>query len=314
MQVAIGETGVSISRLGVGVAAFGNLYRETSDADAFQTVQTAFDAGLRYFDVAPHYGLGLAEQRLGIGIADLLERPVISTKVGRLLEENPDFVPGQIDDQGFVVPASTLRRWDLSADGIRRSIDSSLTRLGVDHIDIAYLHDPDEHRAAAYETALPALIQLRDEGVLGAIGAGMNQSGMLTDFVRDFDIDIVLIAGRYSLLDRSAAEDLLPMCLQRGTSVVVGGVFNSGLLADPSKNTFFDYAPANPELIESALRMEGICLTYGVSLRTAAIQYVLRHPAVACALIGMRTAAHVRDAVASMEVAVPEDCWSELGL
>jgi D-threo-aldose 1-dehydrogenase len=142
----------------------------------------------------------------------------------------------------------------------------------------------------------------------------MNQSAMLTDFVRDFDIDVVLIAGRYSLLDPSAAEDLLPMCLARGTSVVVGGVFNSGLLADPQRNTHFDYAPAEQNLIDRALQMQAICRSYDVPLRAAAVQYVLRHPAVSCALIGTRTSAQVRDAIDAMDTVVPDECWAELGV
>jgi len=308
----LGHGPVQVTDLAFGAAALGNLYTEVDPAEAEAALLTAWDAGIRYFDTAPHYGLGLSERRVG---AALRQRPrdsyTLSTKVGRLLEPVPDATGDDLAN-GFAVPANHRRVWDFSADGVRRSIESSLERLGLDRIDVVYLHDPDDHPAQALDQAYPALERLRAEGVVGAIGAGMNQSALLTRFVRETDVDAVLLAGRYTLLDQDGLAELLPEAARRGVSVVVGGVFNSGLLADPRPGATFDYTPAPGELLDRALRIQAVCERHGVPLRAAALQFPTGHPAVAGVLVGMRSAAEVRDAVAMAGHPVPGELWAQL--
>jgi D-threo-aldose 1-dehydrogenase len=209
---------------------------------------------------------------------------------------------------GFPDPPPLRRVWDWSADGIRRSLTGSLERLGADRVDVVYLHDPDDHEEEVYATAYPALAELREQGLVGAIGAGMNQSAMLTRFVERLDLDVVLCAGRYTLLDRSAQEDLLPACERRGTSVVVGGVYNTGLLAG---GTTYDYRPAPPEVLARVARLEEICAGHGVPLRAAALRFPLRHPAVASVIAGCRSAAEVDDNADLFELDIPDALWAE---
>jgi D-threo-aldose 1-dehydrogenase len=307
----LGRSGVEVTELALGCAALGNLYTEVSDATAAATVEAAWEGGIRLFDVAPHYGLGLAERRLGAALAGRpRDQYVISTKVGRLLD--PVAGPTRRDAAGFAVPAAYERRFDYSADGVRASIDASLDRLGLDRIDIALIHDPDDHEEQAFAQAYPALERLRAEGVVRAIGAGMNQAGMLTRFVTDTDVDVVLLAGRYTLLDQRAAQALLPAARDRGVSVMAGGVFNSGLLACPGPGARFDYRAAPAALVERALALEATCARYGVPLRAAAARFPLRHPAVAAVLIGARAPQEITDAVALRRLAIPEALWDAL--
>jgi D-threo-aldose 1-dehydrogenase len=309
--VALGRGGLRVSALALGTAPLGNLFAPVAEEDAAATVGAALEAGLTYVDTAPHYGLGLAERRLGRLLAGVpRDRFVVSTKVGRLVRP---LAPGETaDPEGFADSPPARRVWDLSGDGVRRSLEESLERLGLDRVDILLLHDPDDHEREAYEQALPALIGLRDQGVVTAIGAGMNQAEMLTRFVRDLDIDVVLVAGRYSLLDQRALAELLPTCAARGTAVVVGGVFNSGLLADPRPGATFDYAPAPPELVDRAARLAEVCARHGTPLRAAALAFPFGHPAVTSVLVGARSAAEVQDAVACFEWPVPGELWADL--
>ncbi|MGW0601190.1 aldo/keto reductase [Streptomyces sp. NPDC002776] len=300
-----------MTRLGFGAGALGNLYTPISDEQAYEAVGAAWDRGIRYFDTAPHYGLGLSERRLG---AALRERPreeyTISTKVGRRLQPSD----GDGDDlaHGFAVPAAHRRVWDFTADGIRRTLDSSLERLGLDRVDLVYLHDPDDHAEEAFREGYPALEKLRSEGVVGAIGVGMNQAEMLTRFVRDTDVDVVLCAGRYTLLDQSALADLLPAAAARGTSVVIGGPFNSGLLADPRPGATYNYARAPQELVDRALRMKETAERHGITLRAAALAFCAAHPAVTSVLVGARSAAEVHDCADHFATEVPASFWQEL--
>ena len=302
-----------LSSLGFGGAAIGNLFAAVDDDAARAALDAAWDNGIRYFDTAPHYGLGLSERRIGEA---LRERPrqdfVLSTKVGRILEPVDAPNPADRDSEGFDVPAAYRRRWDFSAEGINRSIEESLERLGLDHIDIAYMHDPDDFVEQALDSAYPALEKLRDAGVVRAIGVGMNQNAVPTRFVRETDIDVVLLAGRYTLLDQSGAEELLPAAMERGVRIVVGGVFNSGLLADPRAAATYDYQPAPPELVQRALDIEAVCQKYGVPLRAAAIAFALAHPAVASVLVGVRSPEQAADCVAMAGVTVSEELWEEL--
>ncbi|ANJ26023.1 aldo/keto reductase [Agromyces aureus] len=309
------RSGLSITELGFGAAQLGNLARATTDDEAAAAVATAFDRGIRYFDTAPHYGLGLSERRLG---AALSTRPrdeyVLSTKVGRLLVPNERYDGVALDDQGFDVPATSIRRFDLSRDGIRRSIDESLERLGVDRIDIAYLHDPDAHGPEAHAEAIPALIELRDEGVVSAVGTGMNQSAMPTEFVLRHDIDVVMLAGRYTLLEQGALDDLLPAAAERGVGIVAAGVYNSGLLSRPRPpaDARYDYTQAPTEVIARANAIAEVCEEFGATLPEAALAFALRHPAVVSVVVGMRTAEQVDQTLERVEATVPDELWSAL--
>ncbi|POX51026.1 aldo/keto reductase [Streptomyces sp. Ru72] len=308
---ALGGSGVEVSPLAFGAAGIGNLYSEVSEEQAYDAVQAAWQSGIRYFDTAPHYGLGLSERRLG---AVLREHPrtayTVSTKVGRLLE--PTDEGGDDLANGFAVPATHRRVWDFSADGVRRSLEASLDRLGLDRVDVVYLHDPDDHAGQAFREGYPALERLRSEGLVGAIGAGMNQAGMLTRFVRETDVDVVLCAGRYTLLDQRALTELLPAAAERGVSVVVGGAFNSGLLADPRPGATFNYATAPEELLDRALRLKTLAERHGTTLRAAALAFCSAHPAVASVLVGARSAGEVRDCAEQFAATVPAGFWQEL--
>ena len=193
-----------------------------------------------------------------------------------------------------------------------RSVADSCARLGVDRLDVVFVHDPDEHFAEALSHALPALTDLRAEGVVGAVGVAMNQAAMLARFVREADLDCVLVAGRWTLLDRRAGEELLPLCLERGVGVLVGGVLNSGILAGPGPGATFDYSPASAEVLARAGRMEKTCAAYGVALRTAALQFPLRHPAVSAIVVGARSPEEVTDDVADLGRELPPELWADL--
>jgi D-threo-aldose 1-dehydrogenase len=305
---------LSLTELGMGAAQLGNLFRETTDEASAAAVDAAWDAGIRYFDTAPHYGLGLSERRLGAALAG---RPrdeyVLSTKVGRLLVPS-GYPEGTMDDQGFAVPATLRREWDLSRDGIRRSIDESLERLGLDRIDIAYLHDPDEFGDQAHAVAIPALIELREEGVVRAVGAGMNQSAMPAEFVRRHDVDVIMLAGRYTLLEQGALDDLLPLAEQRGVGIVAAAVYNSGLLATPRPpaDASYNYGQAPAELLARAHALADVCEEFGLTLPEAAIAYPLRHPAVVSVVVGMRTAEQVAETARRYEATIPDEFWAAL--
>ncbi|MFH8624004.1 aldo/keto reductase [Streptomyces vietnamensis] len=311
-RAALGRTDVQVTALAFGAAGIGNLFTPVTDAEAEQAVHAAWEAGVRYFDTAPHYGLGLSERRLG---AALRSRPrseyVVSTKVGRILVPAPEATGDDLAN-GFAVPATHRRRWDFSAHGVRRSIEDSLQRLGLDRIDVVYLHDPDDHLDQALETAYPELERLRAEGVLGAIGVGMNQAAPLARFVRETDIDAVLLAGRYTLLDQGGLDELLPLAAERGVGVVVGGAFNSGLLADPKPGATFDYTTASLDLLSRALDLKAACERHAVPLRAAALRFPFGHPAVASVLVGTRSPAEARDAAAVLAHPVPDALWAEL--
>ncbi|MFF4346010.1 aldo/keto reductase [Streptomyces sp. NPDC001530] len=307
----LGSSGVEVSELSFGAAGIGNLFTAVTDEQAYEAVDAAWAGGIRSFDTAPHYGIGLSERRLG---AALRERPraeyTVSTKVGRLLE--PTDAGGDDLADGFAVPATHRRVWDFSADGVRRSLDASLERLGLDRVDVVYLHDPDDHAEQAFREGYPALEKLRSQGVVGAIGAGMNQAEMLTRFVRETDVDVVLCAGRYTLLDHQALTELLPAAQDRGTSVVIGGAFNSGLLADPRPGATYNYTTAPAELLDRALRLKAVAERHGITLRAAALTFPAAHPAVASVLVGARSADEVHDCVRQFATPVPLEFWREL--
>ncbi|MCX2748744.1 aldo/keto reductase [Arthrobacter sp. MI7-26] len=308
------RTGQPITELGLGAAQFGNLFKETTDDESGHAVAAAVDEGISYFDTAPHYGLGLSEQRLGMALKETDRSSIVlSSKVGRLLVDSPASAD-RLDDEGFIVPAERRRVWDFSRDGILRSVEESLGRLGTDYLDIAYLHDPDDHWKSASSTGMAALIELREQGVVRAIGAGMNQSPMLTDFVRNTDVDVVMVAGRFTLLDQTALADLLPIARERGVGVVAAAIYNSGLLSSPTvdSSAHYDYGQASGGVLDRARRIGEVCTRHGVSLPEAAVQYPLRHPSVVSVVTGMRVAAHVRSTVDRYRAQIPDSLWEEL--
>jgi len=321
-RVPLGRTGLAVTRLGFGGASVGGLFSAVPDEEAIDTVRHAWDIGIRSFDTAPLYGYGASERRVGTALRD---RPrdafVLSTKVGRLIRGVDAIRPGtDIDPQAldgredaFYIRDRPVRLiFDYSADGVRRSLEESLERLGLDRIDIALIHDPDEHWQAAIDEAWPTLERLRGEGVIGAVGAGMNQSAMLARFARETDMDVFLLAGRYTLLDQGALDELLPLCLDRGIAVLVGGVMNSGVLADPRPGSRFDYAPASDEILERARRLGEVCARHDVPLRAAAMQFPFAHPAVVSLVAGVRMPSHLDDYPAMLARAIPAALWDGL--
>jgi D-threo-aldose 1-dehydrogenase len=312
----IGTTGVEVSELGFGGASLGNLYRVTDDAEGAAAVAAAYDAGITYFDTAPHYGLGLSERRLGSALAAYPRGSfTLSTKVGRALDPNPAPTGSDLESGGFAVPDDLVRRWDFSADGVRRSIEESLERLGLDRLDIVYVHDPDDHADQAMTEAIPALVQLREQGVIGAVGIGMNQVAVPLRAVRETDLDVVMLANRFTLLDRSGLE-LADACAERGVAVVAAAPFNSGLLARPrpEADAMYDYQPAPPALLARVNGMADVCERWGVTLPDAAVQFPLQHPAVVSVVAGLRDVAQVDQLVARHGATVPAEVWAELDL
>jgi D-threo-aldose 1-dehydrogenase len=300
--------------LGFGAATIGNLYRFVDDDTARGAIDAAWEAGVRYFDTAPHYGLGLSEHRLGAALA---HRPRgefrVSTKVGRLLEP----VHGGGSDLpvgGYEVPATHRRVWDFSSDGVKRSLAGSLDRLGLDRVDIVYLHDPDDHWDQAVGEAYPTLADLRDEGVVDAIGVGMNQWQMPAAFVRETDLDVVMLAGRYTLLEQPALAELLPLCTDRGVSVVAAAVFNTGIMSRPDvgNDARYNFTRAPAEQIDRARRLAEVCARHDVALPQAAIRFPLGHPAVRAVVVGARNAEQMTGCARWIKAPVPAELWEEL--
>ena len=301
---------IELPRVGLGTAPLGGLFEVVTEETALATVDRAWERGVRWFDTAPLYGHGASERRLGRALAgpprdDFL----LATKVGRLLRADAPPEPGQQHWRGV---AAVNPVFDFSYDGALRSVDESLERLGLDRIDVLHIHDPDDHFDEALAGAYPALDRLRGEGVIRAVGVGMNQTGLLARFAREAEFDCFLVAGRYTLLDRSALEELFPLCLERGIAVIAGGVLNSGILADPSPGAMYDYRPADPRLIEQARRLQAVCEPYGVPLLAAALQFPLRHPAVTSVLIGARSAAELDESLDVLDLELPHALWDEL--
>jgi D-threo-aldose 1-dehydrogenase len=309
----IRRTGLQLTTLGFGAAPIAGLYRAVDQQTARATIDAAWNGGIRYFDTAPHYGLGLSERRLGEALRD---RPrddvVVSSKVGRLLI--PRIPPLARDDDMFDVPGDLTRRRDYSRDGIMRSLEATLQRTGLDRVDVLYIHDPDEHWREAAEEAVPTLVELREADVVGAIGVGMNQSAMLARFIRETDVDLVMLAGRYTLLEQGAADELLPTALEYGRSVVAAAVFNSGLFArdDVPDTATYNYGQAAPDVLERARLLASVCREHGTTLPAAAIRFPLRHPAVAGVVVGMRSPAEVDRNLAAHAQHVPDELWADL--
>lgn len=310
----LGRTSVRVTSLGFGGAPIGNLYTPLDDDQARAAVDAAWDVGVRYYDTAPHYGLGLSERRLGAALA---HRPraefTVSTKVGRLLEPHPAPTGSDLAAGGFAVPDTLIRRPDYSRDGVLRSLEGSLTRLGLDRVDIVYVHDPDDHLDAAINQALPALVALRDQGVIGAVGVGMNTVAPLLRVVAEADVDALMVAGRWTLIDRTA-RPLLAACAERGVSVVAAAPFNSGLLSRPCPpdNASFDYGPASDAVLRRARRLADVCARHGTVLPHAAVRFPLCDPAVAGVVAGFRSSHEVTSAARWAGNDLTDATWSDL--
>lgn len=306
---------VALGSLGYGSANLGNLYRAISDEQAWLVLEAAWDAGIRYFDTAPHYGLGLAERRLG---AFLATKPrdefVLSTKVGRLLRSSPETAHTFDDANQFVVPADLRRVWDFTPDGIRRSLDESLERLGLDAVDVLFLHDPEQFDLdEAERSAYPTLAALRDEGLVHAVGAGSMSVQALQRAADAPELDFVMIAGRLTLAEQPVSSGVLPSCRLNDSDVVAAGVFNSGLLAsDDPRSARYEYGAVPPSVAERVERIAVICANHGVPLPTAALQYPLRVDRVRAVVVGSSRPEQIAQNASRMNAALPEALWDEL--
>lgn len=311
------STDLALPALGYGAANVGNLFRELNDDEAWAVLEAAWDAGIRYFDTAPHYGLGLSERRLG---AFLQTKPrdefVLSTKVGRLLRPNPAHAPGGLDTANdFHVPDDLQRVWDFTEAGIRASIAESQERLGLDRIDLLYLHDPERNDLdLALAEAFPALEAVRADGIVRAIGVGSMVSEALARSVLEVDLDLIMVAGRYTLLEQPAAAEALPACAARGTGVVAASVFNSGLLAqsEPRRDGRYEYGQLPEELWQRLVRIAAVCAAHDVPLPAAAIQFPLRAPEVRSVVVGGSRPAQLRQNAEYAALDIPDELWAEL--
>lgn len=321
-QVELGGTGYRVTRLGFGAGSIAGLYTPVDDADAVSLVRHAWQIGVRLFDAAPLYGFGAGERRLGMGLAGLpRDAYVLSTKVGRLVRSADTIAPGtdvdrqaigEVEDAFFADTGGRRMVFDYSADGIRRSVEESLLRLGLDRLDILFIHDPDDHWEAAIGQAYPELHRMRDEGLVGAIGVGMNQAAMLGRFAREGEFDVFLVANRYTLLDHDALGELLPLCQARGIAVLIGGVMNTGVLVGARPDSRFDYGPAPADVLERVRRLAAVCERHDVPLRAAAVQFPLAHPAVTGLIVGVRSREHLDDYPSLMRRVIPAALWAEL--
>lgn len=318
-RVEIRKTGVKVTRLGLGGAPLSGmtlaagLYGGSAYDEAIRIVKRAYELGVRYFDTAPLYGVGRSEARYAEALKALPRNSfVISSKVGRVLELEDPRDPAAREPEKL----PTLKAvFDMSRDGILRALDETLKRLKTDHVEILLLHDPDVENleGVANKTAFPTMLELREKGVVKAIGTGMNQWEMPLRFIRRFDLDVVLLAGRYTLLDQSGLAEFLPECVKRNVKIVVGGPYNSGILArDLSGQVTFNYQAAPPELVARARALKAVCDRHKVDLKAAALQFVFAHPAVAAAIPGAQSVAELEDNVRLAKSAIPADLWREL--
>ena len=302
------KSGLQIPEFGIGTSPFGGLFASVSESAVADVISTSMEMGLNYFDTAPHYGMGSAEVRLGRNINHLPRSSfVVSTKVGRLI------VPSEkADDPGWENSTAAVERiFDFSAAGIERSLLESLERLKMESVEMVFIHDPDGAADQAISEAYPVLERLRAEGIVKTIGIGITSNEIPTRFINETDIDVVLIALKYTLLDQSAATELLPTALKKGVSVIAGGVFNSGILTNPKAGATFNYEPASPEVLARAQKIEKFFIDRGVSLAQAALQFPMQHPAISAILVGCRSADEVTTNVALYNKEIDSHIWSE---
>jgi D-threo-aldose 1-dehydrogenase len=306
----VGSTQLSVTRMCFGAGTIGGMYSDVPYEQSIEAIRRALSLGIRFFDVAPLYGHGSSETRLGDGLRnEHRDSIVLATKVGRILVSAPE----GYRDPFFRSHGPFIPQFDFSYDGVMRSYEESLKRLSVDRVDILHIHDPDNHFEQALRSAYPALARLRESGAVRAIGVGMNQAEMLIRFAREADFDCFLVAGRYTLIDQAALPELLPLCLKKNITVFIGGTYNSGILATGAiKGAKFNYQDAPVEVIEKVRRVEEVCARHNVPLKAAAIQFPLAHPAVASVISGYRAPEEVEENARMLETPIPQDFWSEL--
>lgn len=310
-KVQIGKTSLQVTRMGLGGAPLGGLFTDVQGESAIATIKRALELGINFFDTAPLYGHGKSEMRMGEGLAGTAaDSRVLATKVGRVLEP---VEPGSLEKDEFDNPAPFKPVFDFSFEGTMRSFNESLKRLQVDRVDILHIHDPDDHYDEAIKGAYPALDQLRREGRIKAVGAGMNQAEMPARFAREGNFDCFLLAGRYSLIDHTGLEDLLPLCVEKQISIIIGGPYNSGILATGAvPGAKFNYADAPPEIMEKVRKVQDVCARHQVPMKAAALQFPLAHPAVASVIPGARSVAELEENFRLISHPIPGDFWADL--
>jgi D-threo-aldose 1-dehydrogenase len=295
-RVEIGRTGLKVPLMGLGTAGMSDMYIKFTPQQAVEMIHYALNQGVTLIDTAPHYGRGLAENRLGLALEGVArDRFIISTKVGRLITPDGDEV------------------LDFSRDGIFRSLEASLKRLKVDHVEILHLHDPDQHYQQALTEGFPALAELRSQGVIKAVGAGMNDWKMPLEFAREADFDCFLLAGHYTLLDQDAMAEFFPVCQEKGISILMAGILNTGILATGAvPGAKYRYREASPEIMQRVAAIEAVCRRFKVPLNAAATQFPLGHPAVSSLIVGADTVNHIAANVTALEIPIPAEFWQAL--
>lgn len=307
-QVSFGRAGLTVSALGVGCAPLGGLFSSVEDDDVDELIATALDIGVTYFDTAPFYGHGSSERRIGKGLRKVPRTAFrLSSKVGRVLEPGESTEPNEYVDLDPFTPV-----FDYTPSGIRRSFESSLERLGLDSIDILYIHDPDDYLDQAINEAYPELDKMRSEGLVASIGVGTNLAEIGTRFVRETDIDVALVAGRFTVLDQIALDEFLPEAQRREVSVLGAGVFNSGVLVNPVDGATYNYAPASQEILDKTRAIHDVVRAHNVPIEAVGLQFPLRHPATKAVVTGVRSAEELRTNVAAFDTDIPDSLWSDL--
>lgn len=315
----ISDTDIYVTCFGFGGASMGNMYTVAHDDQALEAIRSAYEAKVRYFDTAPMYGFGKSERLYGSVLRDQpRESFVLSSKVGRLImadKPTPESEGESSQNTPFIGIDDAYSIFDYSRDGVLRSLEESRKRLGFDKIDIVYIHDPDVNDSykQALEEAFPALVELKRQGIIGAIGVGMNQAEMLSDFAKNADFDCFLLAGRYTLLDQIALKELLPLCQQKNISIIIGGAYNSGILATGAvEGAHYNYAPAPPEIIEKTRKIETVCARFNIPMKAAALQFPLGHPAVVSNIPGVKTKDRFEENLSLFTHTIPTDFWTAL--
>lgn len=310
----ISDTNISVTCFGFGGASMGNMYTVAHDDAAVKAIRSAHEAKVRYFDTAPMYGFGKSERLYGSVLKDQpRDSFVLSSKVGRLIVAGKP--TPESEDTCFVEIDNAYSIFDYSRDGVLRSLEESRKRLGIERIDIVYIHDPDVNDSfkQALEEAFPALADLKSQGIIGAIGAGMNQAEMLCEFAKNADFDCFLLAGRYTLLDQIALQELLPLCQQKNISIVIGGAYNSGILATGAvEGAHYNYAPAPPEIMEKTRKIEKVCARFNIPMKAAALQFPFGHPTVVSNIPGVKTKERFEENLSLFTHPIPADFWAAL--
>lgn len=308
-KVKLKRSNLEVTRFSLGTAPLGGLFKSVSDQEGEDMLNAALELGINYFDTAPQYGHGVAEIRVGNALRNAKVPYVVSTKVGRVLRH----IEGVEPEKWFPdAPRDIVPIYDYSPEGIRRSFEESLERLGLPHIDIVLMHDAEDHIKEAVENAFPVLAELRSQGLIKAIGLGMNYVVPALEIMRQTDLDIALIAGRFTLLDQSAQHELFPYALANNIDISMGGVLNSGVLANPVAGATYNYLPASDEIIARAAKIGAFLKEHNAPLIATALQFPLRHPAVTSVLTGPRTSAELRANAADFDLELPAGIWAEL--